>query len=275
MTISIPDTFTIDHSENYILSIRLTPDGFSFSIHNPLTNESPIFRNTIFDLSVPYINSLKEVFFANHFLLWNFKCVYILVVTPQFTLSPSIYFSDKHRSELISFNFSQSKKKQLSDSFENNQIINIYNIDEEVYEFCIRSLINPVYVHHITPLLTTFKKQNSVEKNSHMFVNLHSGLVDIICYSRGKLILANSFAYEHSHDLLYYILYAWRQLKFNQLSDRISLAGEVNLCRKISESLSTYIQQIGRIEIPSEVYLKGGEILQAPMDLILLSVCEL
>ena len=33
-----------------------------------------------------------------------------------------------------------------------------FGIDDEVYEFCSRSLVNPYFVHHITPILPLLRK---------------------------------------------------------------------------------------------------------------------
>jgi hypothetical protein len=58
------------------------------------------------------------------------------------------------------------------------------------------------------------------------------------------------------------------------LHDSLFLAGDPGLCNRVHQSLQAYIRYIGRMEIPAKAYLLGGEILQAPIDLILLSVCE-
>ncbi|MDR1200576.1 MAG: DUF3822 family protein [Tannerellaceae bacterium] len=276
MTISIPDTFTINHSEKYIMSIRLWPGGLSFSAYNPYETKSYIFRNINFDRNIPYSTSLKETFFANECLIWPYKRTYVLSVTPHYTLIPDELFSEKQKNELLRFNFTSQEKHTLSDSMGNEEVKIVYDMEEEVYEFCSRSLTNPIYVNYLTPQLIVFQKQSLAEKFGHMFVVIHENIVDISCFSEGNLSFVNSFVFDQSDDnLLYYILYIWRQMKMDQLHDRLSLAGDSSLCSKLTQSLQVYLQHVKPIEIPSEAYLMGGEILQAPMDLLLLSVCGL
>ncbi len=274
MTISIPDTFTIESSGKYIMSIRLWSGGLSFSAYNPEKGQSFFFRETEFDRNIPYITSLKETFFENDFFIRTYRKVYVMVVSPQYTLVPEEWINDKKKMELIRLNFSLPEKKIRDNFLKEEKAKVIFGINEEVYEFCSRSLTNPTFVHHITPQIIMQKKQNHSEKRNHLSVLLHPQMIDIICFNGSTLRFVNSFAYNQFDDIIYYILYVWRQMEMDQLKDRLSLAGDAALCKKITQSLNTYIQHIGQIEVPSEAYLLGGEILHAPMDLVLQAVCE-
>ena len=86
----------------------------------------------------------------------------------------------------------------------------------------------------------------------------------------------NSFEYEHTDDILYYILYVWKQVRNgSNEKDQLRLFGDVPLRNDITNTLRNYLQYIDPLEIPSEAYLMGPEVLQAPLDLIALSLCEL
>jgi hypothetical protein len=50
MAVSIPDTLTVNTSERYILSIRIHPDGFSFSAAIPSKSNSFFYHEIEFDL---------------------------------------------------------------------------------------------------------------------------------------------------------------------------------------------------------------------------------
>ncbi|MDR1937351.1 MAG: DUF3822 family protein [Tannerellaceae bacterium] len=274
MTVSVPDTLTTDHSEKYIMSIRLWSGGLSFSAYNPSEGESFFFREVKFDRTIPYTTSLKELFFTNECLTWTYKRTSVLCVSPQYTLAPNEWIRDKQEPLFLSFIFSSPEKRCLSNLVEEETVELIFGLDEEIYEFCARSLTRPIFTHHITPQLIMLKKQSRNEKANHMFVVLHHRMVDITCFSEVRLLFVNSFDFEQLSDLLYYILCAWKQTGMNQLSDFLFLAGETGLCNRVNQSLQTYIRHIGRMEIPAKAYLLGGEILQAPIDLILSSVCE-
>jgi hypothetical protein len=274
MTISVPDTLTTGLSEKYIMSIRLWSGGLLFSAYNPSEGQSFFFREVNFDPAVPYLTSLKELFFTNECLTWTYKRTYVLCVSPQYILAPGEWIQDKQRSQFLSFNFSSPEKRSLNNRMEEENTELIFGLSEEIYEFCARSLINPIFMHHITSQLIMLRKQSRNGLFRQMFVVLHHKMVDISCFSNARLLFVNSFDFEHLSDLLYYILYVWKQIGMDQLNDYVFLAGEPGLCNRINQSLQTYIRHIGRMEIPAKAYLLGGDILQAPIDLILLSVCE-
>ena len=60
MAINLSDKLTADHSENYIMSIRLRSGGLSFSAYSPSVSESFFYRDVEFDRTRPYISSLKD-----------------------------------------------------------------------------------------------------------------------------------------------------------------------------------------------------------------------
>ena len=84
----------------------------------------------------------------------------------------------------------------------------------------------------------------------------------------------NSFEYEHTDDILYYILYVWKQAGLDQEKDQLLLAGESSSRMRVLERLRTYLRYVKPVEIPSEAYLLGTDVTKAPMDLISLLICE-
>ena len=106
MAINLSDKLTADHSENYIMSIRLRSGGLSFSAYSPSVSESFFYRDVEFDRTRPYVSSLKECFFENDFLTWFYKQVNVVCVTSQYTLVPASVFQEKQKAGLLVFTFS-------------------------------------------------------------------------------------------------------------------------------------------------------------------------
>lgn len=274
MTISVPDKLTTDNSGKYVMSIRLRSGGLSFSGYSPSASNSFFYRDVEFDRAKPYISSLKEFFFENDFLTYVYKQVRVICVSSQYTLVPEGFFSEKQKPELLSFAFSLPEKRCLNNEWKDEQAELIFGIEEEVFEFCSRSLITPRFVHHMTPLLALWKKQSHTRLPKQLYVVLHRKMMDVACYAQGSLLFVNSFGYEHPDDILYYILYVWKQTGMDQQKDQLRIFGEATLRATITNTLHSYLQYIEPLEIPSEAYLLGSEVVQTPLDLIALSLCE-
>ena len=183
-------------------------------------------------------------------------------------------FQEKQKAGLLAFTF-HLPKRCLSNELKDEPAELVFGVDEDVYEFCSRSLVNPRFVHHVGPLLSLWKKQSRARLPRQLYVVLHRRRMDVACYAQGNLLFVNSFEYEHTDDILYYILYVWKQVGMDQQKDQLRLFGDVPLRNDITNTLRNYLQYIDPLEIPSEAYLMGSEVLQAPLDLIALSLCEL
>lgn len=275
MAIDISDKLTADHSEKYRMSIRLRSGGLSFSAYSPSENETFFYRDVEFDRTRPYISSLKECFFENDCLIWPYKQVHVVCVTSLYTLVPEEVFEERQKEELLAFTASSAVGHCLSNKLIGEHAELVFGMDEEVYEFCSRSLVNPHFIHHVSPLLSLWKKQSHARLPRQLYVVLSRRRMDVACYAQGNLLFVNSFEYEHTDDILYYILYVWKQTGMDQQKDQLRLFGDVPLRSAVTGTLRNYLQYIDPQEIPSEAYLMGSEVLQAPLDLIALTLCEL
>ena len=68
--------------------------------------------------------------------------------------------------------------------------------------------------------------------------------IDIYCFERGHLLLANSFECTHTEDRIYYLLYAWKQLEFNQERDELHLTGILPEKDVLMSELKKFILQV-------------------------------
>lgn len=274
MTIRIPDTLTTEHSEKYIVSIRLWPDGFSFSGHIPGQAGSFFYRETLLAKGTSYLSSLKELFFTLEFLTWTYKQTYVLPVAVPFTLVPSALFDESRKDQILAFNLSEPPSRSLHNTLDTSEAELLFAVEEELYEFCSRTLLNPQFIHPMTPQLKLWQKQSMPSDKHRMYLVVQAKTIDIACFSSGKLILANSFKAERPEDILYHTLHIWNQTGMNQLTDELYLYGDHVRRMEVSRIFQHYLRNVRLMQIPSEVYLAGVTLAQTPFDLISLFVCE-
>lgn len=272
MAVSIPDTLTINSSERYILSIRISPDGFSFSGMIPGKRDSFFYRPISFDRSKDYATSLKEAFFEEECLAWSYKKVKIFCFTPNYLFIPEAFYDDEKKQLLMQYAF-LTPQEVLSTPLIPNESRLVFGLEQEVYEFFCRSFVNPQFIHHIDYPFKTWKQQSELAFSGQMYVLLHKKSVDIGCFKRGEPVFLNSFSYTSPNDILYFIACVWKQTEMNQLKDRLFIFGEVGYKKDLMLNLKNYIHYVSDMELPSDAYLRNPEIMQAPYDLIL-SVCE-
>lgn len=272
MTISLPDTLTVDNSGKYIVSIRLRSDGFSFSGYIPSSAGSFFLREIEFEKGESFIEALKETFFAHDFFSWMYRQVRIISETSRYTLVPENLYDEKRKQEFPDFTLSDPGTFCVENRWEEKVLL--YAMDSEVYEFCSRSFIDPRFYSHLTPQIRLWE-QDSIKRNSaaQMYVALHEKRIDLCCFRQGELLLVNSFEVSRAEDILYYILYVWKQLGLDQEKDGVFIHGKPDVANRVMELLRTYLRNVNPVEVPSETYLLGRDMALAPMDIIALSIC--
>ena len=76
-----------------------------------------------------------------------------------------------------------------------------------------------------TSFIDYFSAKSRLGNSKKMYVSVRKDGIDIYCFERGHLLLANSFECTHTEDRIYYLLYVWKQLEFNQERDELHLTG--------------------------------------------------
>lgn len=275
MPFNLSEILTADSAERYSLSIRLSSDGLSFVCHSKEIDDSFRYGKVDFDSSKSFVTALKDFFFENEWLSYPYKHISVLQVTNQYILTPQSYYDEKKNKELLQYAFSKPVSLPLANQINGMEAYMVFGMEEEVYEFCSRSLLNPKFYHHLSPVLSYWNKHYRISLNSEMFVFVHPGMIDIIHYEDCKITFANSFLYEQSSDAVYYILYVWKQLGLDQQKDRLQFIGEDILIAPLEETIKKYVRFVSIQDMPTEALLLGGEVLKSSFDLICLSLCAL
>lgn len=262
-----------EHSKEYILSIRLMPDGFSFSTHNVLVEDSFTYREIHFGSTSNYLAALEESIHQTEELLLPYRLVEIIVASSRFTLIPSELYHEKTAADWYSFTVTPKQEKILTDRLEHTGALNVYGIEEDVYAFLNRTFSTPRFHHHQSILCEYFAIKSKMGNSDKMICQPRHGMIDILCFSKGRLRLANTVEYRHLNDAVYYILSVWSNLKMNQATDTLHLTGDQKQISDLTSLLNPYIGSISPVVFPTQMFNLGKESLDAPFDIIALPLC--
>ncbi len=275
MRCNLPDIFHWDRSEKYMLSIRLQAGGCSVALYDPLTDGSYFYQEFSYNRKISDVTNIQDLFYDNEFLALPYKKLQVLSYSPVFTCVPSIIYDETYKEKIIEFNFSRHAPKCLSQSLRQPELQILYDMDQEVYEFLHRSLSNPVFIHHISPLISFFQQRGRMGNYNKLIINPHKDSVDLLCFSRDELILANNFPCTDPEDMIYFILYTWKQLKLDQLKDMAILTGNPEQKKVLMDILKDYIKNIVPYNIVPEHHFSGIDTGNIPFEQLSLSLCEL
>jgi hypothetical protein len=243
MPIQLPEHIDVDHWERYILTVRIHPEQFSFDLYDPSDAASRFLYTIGCDKPATAFASFRELFFDNDFFNAPFREVQIINYTPVFTYIPSLIFEEKDKETYLDFLFTERKGKVLFHSIPRQEMTVLHEMPEEVYEFFQRSFVRAQIVHHTAPLVDYFREKDRTVPGNRLIVNLQGSGMDLCCFSRETLLLVNHFRCSGIEDAVYYILFVWKQLKFDRLCDFVHIV-ESPSSTLLAEALQPYLRQV-------------------------------
>lgn len=258
------DKFDFSKPQQYTLSIRLSADGFSFSVCD--TEQDLIFfSGKEVDPAISITANLKRIFRETDFLNHSFGRVTVLMVSNRFTLVPAeLHEGDGHT--LFRFNHSPKRNEMILNSLPPaNETAVTFGIDKSVYNFLTDRFHGAVEFHSPVSLLTAyFSELSRFGDMKKMYACIRGKALDLYCFGEEGLLLVNSFECKKDADRQYYILYSWKQLQFDQERDKLHLIFENREQGELQRELSRFVKDIS---VPTFEGHYSGDTAGIPLDM--------
>ena len=264
----LPENIDLAHSEKYRLSIRLSPDGFSFYFYSPADPDIFHFQRTNLSNKLTYSENIKKIIFDQGFFTYPFNKTSVVIVSPNYTLVPKQFFDARKSKDIIDFNFHDLNGMSLHDSSESEKYSVVYNMDEGVHSFLSRHLSNPDFKHHTSPLLNFFNTYENKKGHKQCFADFHDGYVSMFCYVEERLQSAVTFPANNKPDTTYYIASVWEKLLMDQTKDSLYLCGEIDSHLTVVNDLKRLINNVERVELKPKANLTVEQTQILPTDVI-------
>ncbi|NVK27857.1 MAG: DUF3822 family protein [Flavobacteriia bacterium] len=88
----------------------------------------------------------------------------------------------------------------------------------------------------------------------HVYLHIEPEYLDILAFSNGKLQLHNRFVAKTNEDKLYFVLYAYEQLKFQTDEVPLKLSGSILENSELWKSFGKYIRNVEWLENLNQVH---------------------
>lgn len=252
-------------SEQYTLSIRLSADGFSFSVHRSNRNDDFFYTEYPVNVSCSMTANLKKMLQAKEELKYPYEQVNILVDTPRYTSVPFDLFEDEQTEALFYHNFQQRDNETvLCNILGKSNIALLFGMDKHAHQLLGEQFPNARIFACVCPLMEHFTQKSRESNHRRLYTYFQPNQMTVFAFDKGRLLLANQFHCKQTADRTYYILYVWQQLGFSQEKDEIFLSGKIENTEELLTELSKFLRQVA--PLPMSDYL--------PFDIQTLMTCE-
>ena len=211
-----------NQSEQYTLSIRLSADGFSFSIYHPQDKDDFFFANYPVNVSISMTANLKKMIQTVEEMKHSYGQVNILVDTQRFTPVPFDLFEDEQTENLFYYNFPQRDNEVvLCNILGKSNIALLFGMDKHAHQLLCEHFPQARIFACISPLMEHFSRKSHEGNVRRMYIHARENAMEVFAFDKGKLLFANTFTCQQITDQVYYLLYIWQQLGFNQEKDQL------------------------------------------------------
>lgn len=261
----------IQHPEAWELLVSIGDQRVDYILYSPTVAGSLLIGHVA--RTDDSLQALEDVIYDTPQLLKDYKRVRIVAQSPHFVLFP-MDVTDEDCAQLLSASFPADDGDAAVCPLPENGVKIAFLLPRGMNAFLGRTFNYPKVYHHLYPLCEYFKGQNRSDDLSRMFLNLNAESMDMVIYRKGTFLCANSYQFTNAQDAAYFVLNAWRSNGLDQLTDELQLTGDRSMCAAMTPVLREFVKYVMPTVYPAAAMQLGRNAMQAPMNLILLALCE-
>ena len=245
-------SFNKDNTQNYHLSIQADLNGFSFCILDADKKKYVALRHyrikDIYSID-DYTDKLVKVFDDDDLLDQDYGSVSFIYQTQKSILIPESFFDKSNLKSYFEFNHTISELDEINYNFLSDiNAFNVFAIPSYIANEVIKRYRDAKLYHQATPFIRSIFRKYAGDENDSVYVSLNNRFIDIAVAGKNKLKLYNTFQFHNETDLLYFVLYVYKQLNIDTRSNQLFVSGELSDNQHIFRSLKRFINNVHYLE---------------------------
>jgi len=188
-------------TKQYLLSIRLSADGFNLSVFDEssvLLSSKKVTRS-LYSLSADEIINIMTPE-----TLLNFRTVRLICESDIYTFIPAPIFKTDEAADLLHFQFKPVKTDQIIlNRIPKWDTVNVFSIPKTVHNALTHLFPHAIIEHHLSYFLNECVKPLT---KSSVYIEVRGNIMDVVVISKGTIQLINSYSFNTPEDFTYYTL---------------------------------------------------------------------
>ena len=246
--------FDYNRTADYQLCLRISAERFTFALYDPDGN--PPFHTVDYptDCRHSLTANLKTICKDNNpFVGHPYQSIHILLTGKPCIAVPAELF-DEERAE--SFYYACMPKitneRVLCHVMTSNDIVLLYGIDRTFCQLLLEYFPGAHIQVSSVSVMEYLHKRSRTSKGHKLYAHFHARQMDVYAFDGENFLLHNAFRCTQSNDVLYYLLYIWQQLGFDQTKDELYLVGRIPEQEHTLKELQRFVAQVAIIHPMAE-----------------------
>ncbi len=199
-------------------------------------------------------------FKTNELLQGKFTSVNVTHSNNLSTFVPLPFFNEDKLNEYLQYNLKVLENEFITyDTMLSAEMVSVYIPFVHINNYLFDIFGSFEYKHSTTVLIETLLKETLTNDKTDFFVNVETGIFQIVVLKNKKVKFFNTFNFKTKEDFLYYILFTAEQLKLNPKEFQLTFLGDIEKESEIYEITYKYIKNIQFFE-PNYILAKDLKI---------------
>ncbi len=240
------ESFDLEKTNEYILSIQISLDGFSFSIFYPQENKIVAFKCKPLKISSDnlILRHFSEWLKEEELLQRKYLKTVFAYCSIEFSLIPENLYSSQLVKEASARLIPENNHKQVKVNPVNGLEIPakiVFYLPKGLMEVISQNFNSPELIHPVQ--LITEQIPHVIKRNKVVLLYYKNSC--ILVTARGnQILLANGFKTGHINDLIYYVLNTITQLNLNPKETDFYLSDALIKNEELEHLLHNYFPEI-------------------------------
>lgn len=267
----LPENIDLANASKYILTIRISPDTFSFLVQDSEIYSNYTYQQTSFSGGMSLLDNIQRIIFDNNFLTDAFLQINVVIASSNYSIIPNEFYNSKTSKDLYKFTHLDKNEQLLKCEQHQSGFVTLFGLNNDVYSFLVRSLCSPRFYHHSSLVSSYFQSKAPIAGCKSLFINLHSKFSDIICFDEQQNLL-QSLCYnnEDERNIAYYALNVWEKYNFDQQTDALFVYG-IPLNADMISNIERFVQDVEASGFENQITDFDERAKTVPLDILILS----
>jgi hypothetical protein len=229
------------------LLVEVNPNAFTYVLLNQ-RNMSPLVVK-YFQLEQskdhPLIEVLREIMEEEELLRRTVKDTLLVYNFPESSLIPEPVFTTDNNREIIDILHGNLQKGMiLTEKIPWWELFNIYRVSPDLHHLLRQTFSAGKCWHYYSLMLKSYKMFDSADKEDCIKVIFYADKMVVLVVRQGRVQLIQTFLYQDTKDVAFYLLNCCRQLGMNQEGVRLLVGGLIDRQSTLSSELHKYFLQV-------------------------------
>lgn len=247
--VSIVDkSFDVGDIPKYDLNIKI---GHDYFVANCLKSKS---QTHLAICEKSFGNGLKDDFQITAFIKTLQSCEVKIskkynktvfnIAGMQFALVPAALYDETLNEQYLSLNSLAKNHTIKSYPLANHDLVIVYALPIELNQWIEKIFPKAKVIPSISVSINSVAQDFYAVSGETIAVNLHKNYFELLQLKNGKITFCNCFQFVTNEDVLYYILFVFKQLNIDPIKTAITLLGNTEKGGELHQLLSAYFDKI-------------------------------